>query len=86
MAVAVYILCGVTALTCAALLVRAWLRSRTRFLLWAAFCFVALAANSVLLFVDLVLIPERDLSMLRSGSRSPACQCFYGLVWERVGR
>lgn len=49
-ATAVYILCAVTSVLCAGLLVRSYLRSRVRLLLWSALCFVGLAVNNVLLF------------------------------------
>jgi hypothetical protein len=63
----VYALCGVTSLVAAWLLVRARARHGTPLLLWSAFCFVGLAATNVLLFVDLVLVPSMDLSVLRAG-------------------
>jgi hypothetical protein len=66
MAEAVYILCAATSAACAVLLVRAFRRSRVRLLFWSAFCFAALAVNNVLVFVDLIVVPETDLSALRS--------------------
>jgi hypothetical protein len=66
MAEAVYILCALTSATCAVLLVRSYRHTRIRLLFWSAFCFVALAVNSVIVFVDLVVVPETDLMMLRS--------------------
>jgi hypothetical protein len=64
---AVYILCALTSLTCAGLLVRSYLQNRVRLLLWSSLCFVGLALNNVLLFVDLVVIPSTiDLSIWRS--------------------
>ena len=40
------------------LLFRSYLESRLRILLWSALCFVCLTANNVLLFVDLVMLPD----------------------------
>jgi hypothetical protein len=61
----VYILCAVTSLTCAVLLVRAYRASKIRFLLWSALCFVFLALNNVLLVIDLRVLTDVDLSMIR---------------------
>ena len=58
MAEVVYILCALTSLACAVLLIRGYRRSRSRLLLWSCLGFVALAANNVLLFVDLVVVPH----------------------------
>ena len=66
MAEAVYAVCAVTSAACAVLLVRAYRRNRIRLLFWSAFCFVALAVNNLLVFVDLILVPETDLSIVRS--------------------
>ena len=64
MAKIVYLLCAVTAVACAWLLLRAYLRSRGRLLLWSALCFGGLAANNVLLVVDR-LFTAQDLSTWR---------------------
>ena len=62
----VYALCAITSALCALLLVRAYCRTRVRFLLWATVCFVALFVQNVLLFVDLVILPNIDLSVARA--------------------
>ncbi len=66
MAEAVYVLCAATSIACAVLLWRGYVRSKARLLLWSALCFVGLALNNVLLFVDLVLLPSVDLKMPRT--------------------
>jgi hypothetical protein len=66
MAEAVYVLCALTSATCAIMLVRSYRRTRLRLLFWSAFCFIALALNSALVFVDLVVVPDTNLVMLRS--------------------
>lgn len=83
MAEAVYALCAITSILCATLLLRSYGRTRTRLLLWSGLCFVGLALNNVLLFVDLAVITEVDLSELRdlSGFAGVALLVF-GLVWE----
>ena len=53
-AAAVYILCFLTSAACALLLIRSYRRSRARLLLWSGVAFVALAANNLLLVIDLL--------------------------------
>lgn len=83
MADAVYLLCAVTSLACAVLLLRGYVRSRVRLLLWSSLCFVGLTLNNVLLVVDFIILPEGDLSLLRN---LPAlvglALLVFGLVWE----
>lgn len=66
MAESVYILCMLTSLVCAFLLLRSYRSSRTRLLMWSSLCFVGLALNNMLLFADLVIVPEVDLSLWRN--------------------
>lgn len=83
MADAVYLLCALTSLSCAVLLLRGYVRSRVRLLLWSCLCFVGLALNNILLVLDLIVLPESDLSLLRN---LPAlvglALLVYGLIWE----
>jgi hypothetical protein len=84
MAETVYLLCAFTSLICASLLIRSWSRSRTRLLLWSSFCFVGLALNNVLLFIDLVVVPEIDLSSVRASTALFSVGVLViGMVWER---
>lgn len=80
----VYLLCMLTSFGCAALLLRQWARGRARLLLWVGCCFVGLALNNLLLFVDLVLIgPKTDLSLIRQvPSLLGVGVLLYGLVWD----
>jgi hypothetical protein len=83
MAEAIYILCAATSLACTVLLWRGYVRSRARFLLWCGLCFLLLFANNILLFVDLVLLPDKDLSLPRSFSAlAGLAVLLYGLIWE----
>ncbi|HEX8276505.1 MAG TPA: DUF5985 family protein [Longimicrobiaceae bacterium] len=83
MATIVYALCGLTSIACAVLLLRAYSASRVRLLLWAGLCFVGLALNNVLLFVDMRMIPQVDLSVWRSlPALAGLLVLVYGLVWE----
>jgi hypothetical protein len=83
MATLVYALCAFTSIACAVLLLRGYASSGARLLLWAGLCFVGLALNNVLLFVDLGLAPELDLSLWRSlPTIAGLALLTYGLVWE----
>ena len=78
-----YVLCALTSVVCAVLLVRSWLASRVRLLLWSALCFVGLAVNNVLLVVDRQVLPDVDLSLLRDASGFAAVSVLlFGLIWE----
>lgn len=83
MAEAVYVMCAVTSLFCAVLLFRTYRRQHTRLLMWSTLCFVGLALNNILLFVDLVLVPEIDLSLFRNGTAlAGLALLLIGLLWE----
>ena len=58
MAETVYVLCALTSLACAVLLFRGYSRSKARLLLWSSLCFLCLALNNVLLFIDKVVLPD----------------------------
>jgi tRNA A-37 threonylcarbamoyl transferase component Bud32 len=61
----IYGLCALTALITAALLLRAYARTRLRLLFWSGLCFVGLTANNLLLVADKVILPHIDLSLPR---------------------
>ena len=83
MAEAVYLLCGLTSLFCATLLIRSFRRQRSRLLLWSSLCFAGLAANNALLVVDLMVVPEVDLSPVRTTVAAAAMLLLLiGLIWE----
>jgi hypothetical protein len=60
-----YALCALAALLCTVLLLRAWLRARTRLLLWGGLCFAGLTVNNVLLVLDRLVFVDFDLSLWR---------------------
>jgi hypothetical protein len=83
MALLVYVLCALTSLACAILLLRGFRRSRVRLLLWSAVCFACFALNNVLLIVDERIVPQQDLSIARSiPSLVGIALLLYGLIWE----
>ncbi len=79
----VYALCAMTSIGCAVLLLRGYRRSRVRLLFWSGLCFIGLALNNVLLFIDVRVVPDVDLSIWRT---IPAvlgvAVLLYGLIWE----
>ena len=79
----VFVLCALTSLACAVLLLRAYRRSQVRLLFWSALCFFAFTLNNILLIVDLRFIPTIDLSILRTATTFVGVCCLlYGLIWE----
>jgi hypothetical protein len=83
MAAAVYVLCALTSFACGVLLLRAYRRSSSRLLLWGGLCFLGLALDNVLLFTDLVVVPELDLAIWRNLIALVAFSLLlFGLIWE----
>ena len=83
MAEAVYLLCAATSILCAFLLFRKYLSSKSRLLFWSSLCFAGLALNNVLLFVDLVIVPDVDFTLWRAVLALGAMLVLiFGLVWE----
>lgn len=83
MATAVYVLCALTSLACSALLLRGYQRQGARLLLWAGLCFLCFTIGNILLIVDKVILPERDLAMVRAlPVLLGLCVLLYGLIWE----
>jgi hypothetical protein len=79
----VYLLCLFTSLICAGLLVRSYLRNRTPLLLWSAVCFSLLALNNIFVALDLFVIPNTDLTILRNVSLLGAlATLLYGFIWK----
>jgi hypothetical protein len=80
----VYLLCIATSAACMVLLIRGYRQSKARLLLWSAACFVGLALNNLLLFVDVIVLPtEIDLQPLRHVTSLVAVSVLlYGFIWE----
>ncbi|HTU68940.1 MAG TPA: DUF5985 family protein [Candidatus Baltobacteraceae bacterium] len=79
----IYILCTITSGACMVLLIRGYVRTRTRLLFWSALCFAGLCLNNAVLFIDIVLLPQVDLSVWRlvPAILGLAAMC-YGLIME----
>ncbi|MDQ3246702.1 MAG: DUF5985 family protein [Pseudomonadota bacterium] len=80
---AVYLLCFLASSACALLLGRSYARTRARLLMWSSLCFVFLAANNLLLMVDLAVLPELDLRIGRLVlSLAAVSVLLFGFVWD----
>jgi hypothetical protein len=83
MASAVYILCALTSAACAAMLLRGYLRSRARFLLWSSLCFLALFINNLMLMLDRLVYPDFISPAWRTGVALVGVMLLvYGLIWD----
>lgn len=83
MAGVVYILCALTALGCAVLLLQSYRRTGNRLLLWSGLCFLGLTLNNTLVFLDLHVIQSMDLYTWRNlAAFAGMCLLLYGLIWE----
>ena len=83
MAAFVYILCALTSVVCAVLLLRASRRTPSRLLFWSGNSFVALALANILLFIDLAVVADYDLLILRNVvTLVGIMMLLYGLIWE----
>jgi hypothetical protein len=79
----VYAACALTALACALLLLRGYRTSGARLLLWGGLCFVALTLNNVLVFVDLMVVPDVSLFTWRNGAALAGMSVLVGgLIWD----
>lgn len=56
--IVLFVLAIATSLGCTVLLFRRYLDTRLRILLWSSLCFVCLTVNNVLLFIDVVMLPQ----------------------------
>jgi hypothetical protein len=84
-AITIYLLCILTCLACAWLLLGSYRRTGHRLLFWSGWSFVAMTANNLLLlldkvvFADLDLLPARLICALVS-----MLLLLYGLIYEKV--
>ncbi|HEY7503447.1 MAG TPA: DUF5985 family protein [Gemmatimonadales bacterium] len=83
MAAAVYLLCALTSLLCAVLLLRGYGQRKIRLLLWSGVGFVWFALANTMLVVDLLILPRVDLQLWRDvPTLAGVILLVYGLVWD----
>ena len=79
----VYILCAATSLLCALMLLRSFAKQRVRLLFWSGLCFLVLTIENVILYVDVFVIPDVDLSLWRKlPSLVALAILLFGLIWD----
>lgn len=82
----VYLLCTITSLVCAALLLRSYGRNHVPLLLWSSICFLGLFVNNLLVLIDLDQIVFSSVTNLSVWRLAPAllglAALCYGLVTE----
>ena len=80
---AVYALCFLTSGACAYLLARNYRRTGARLLMWSALCFGFLALNNLVVFIDMLVLPEANLAVLRLAfSLAAVAVLLFGFVWD----
>lgn len=81
MAEIVYLLCALTSVACTGLLLRGYKRNRLPLLFWSGIAFLAFALANILLFVDLVMVPNYDLALWRQSlTLAGVMLLLYGLI------
>ena len=82
--VILFLVAVITCLACTVLLFRGYIQARQRILLWSTLCFVCLTINNLLLFIDLVVLPEEiDLRVFRhSAALVGMLFLLYGFIRE----
>jgi len=79
----IYGLCLAASAGCAGLLGRAYLRTRTRLLLWTSISFCFFALNNLVLVADMLMLPDLDLWALRQAAAAAGLVVLlFGFVWE----
>lgn len=81
----VYVLCFLTSAACAWLLGRSFKRSGIRLLMWSSIAFAFLAANNLVLVLDLVIWPqpEVDLRLPRLLlALAAGLSLIWGFIWD----
>lgn len=83
MAAATYVIATIVTGACWFLLLRGYLRGKQKLLLWSSICFLGLAVSNLLVFLDLVILPDVDLYLWRLVTAAVAMLfLLYGLIWE----
>lgn len=80
----VYVLCFLTSGACAWLLGRSYQRNGATLLFWSSVCFGFLAANNLVLVIDLVIFGEQfDLRVIRLLlALAAVVSLIWGFVWQ----
>jgi hypothetical protein len=80
----IYVLCTITSLACAVLLLSRYRSSGHRLLFWSGLCFACMTLNNLLLVFDMLVFPTIDLLPIRLLSALAAViMLLYGLIYEK---
>jgi Family of unknown function (DUF5985) len=83
MAGLVYLLCAATCLLCAVMLLRGYAKQGVRLLLWSGICFAGLMVENVMLYIDVIVVPDIDLSLWRKlPGLAALVVLLIGLIWD----
>lgn len=79
----VYILCAATSFLCTVMLLRGYRQTGVRLLFWSSVCFLGLTFDNVLLYADLIVVPDTNLTLVRRGiALASLMSLVFGLVWD----
>jgi hypothetical protein len=80
----IYLLCTLTSLACAWLLLASYRRTGHRLLFWSGWSFVAMTVNNLFLVLDKVVFPDVYLLPVRLVAALVAMLLLlYGLIYEK---
>ncbi|MEP6883581.1 MAG: DUF5985 family protein [Gammaproteobacteria bacterium] len=81
-----YALCALVSVACAAFSLQQYLANGSKFLRWATLCFMGLAVNNILIYLDDILHRGGDFFMWRAAAALAGMTAFiYGLIWDWRG-
>ncbi|MCC6492614.1 MAG: hypothetical protein IT424_06310 [Pirellulales bacterium] len=79
----VYLLCAATCLLCAVLLFRGYARTSVKLLFWSGLCFAGLMVDNIMLYIDIIVVPDFSLIIWRKAPGLVAILLLlFGLVWD----
>ena len=79
----VYLLCAATCLLCAIMLFRGYAQSGVRLLFWSGLCFAGLMVDNMMLYVDVIMIPDINLAVWRKlPGLIATMMLLFGLIWD----
>jgi hypothetical protein len=77
----IYILCALTSAGCTFLLFGRYRKTRVSLLFWSAVAFLAFTLTNILLYIDLILVPDIDFVVVRNSiTLVGAIVLLYGLI------
>lgn len=84
MAMPIYVLSAVTSAAVCWMLFQNYRRTGVRFLLWSSLCFAFFVVNNVILFFDMIVLPDNvDLSVIRTiPVVAGTMTLLYGFIWD----